>query len=105
MRSIAPQVTDRLDAIRQLCDRFDVSRLELFGSAAQGTFDPDASDLDFLVEFDELTPVAKADAYFGLLEALRQLFDREIDLVVDRAITNPYFRRGVDAARTVLYAA
>jgi predicted nucleotidyltransferase len=79
--------------------------LELFGSAANGRFDATASDLDFLVEFEPLSPADRADAYFGLLAALQDLFQRDIDLVEAEAINNPYFRQTVQAGRTVLYAA
>ncbi len=50
-----------------LCRRFGVRRLDLFGSAASGRFDPGRSDLDFVVSFaDLLPPAAYADAWFGL---------------------------------------
>jgi uncharacterized protein len=88
-------------ALRALCRRYGVHRLELFGSA---TSDRDAiGDLDFLVEFEALGPDAYADAYFGLLEELEQLFGRPVDLVMTSAITNPYFLREVARSRTVVY--
>ena len=68
-------------------------RLELFGSATNGRFDATSSDLDFLVEFQPLGPVDRADAYFGLLAALQDLFQRDVDLVETEAINNPYFRK------------
>ena len=88
-----------------LCRRHHVSRLELFGSAVSGGFDAASSDLDFLVEFQPLGPGDRADAYFGLLHGLEDLFGRKIDLVTNQAIRNPWFRRAVDRQRTVLYAA
>jgi len=94
------------DAVRELCQRFQVQRLELFGSAATGAhFRDDDSDLDFLVEFQPLEAGRDADAYFGLLAALEDLFRRPVDLVMARAITNPYFLESVNQTRTVLYAA
>ena len=68
-------------------------------------FDPDYSDLDFLVEFDPISPGSYADAYFGLMEGLEELFGRSVDLVVDSAIRNPYFRHAVEQTRSPLYAA
>jgi predicted nucleotidyltransferase len=91
--------------LADLCQRFRVRTLELFGSAADGTFDPVRSDLDFLVEFLPLDAGQIAPDYFGLLHALEDLFPRKIDLVMPRAIRNPYFRRGVDQSREVIYAA
>jgi predicted nucleotidyltransferase len=91
--------------IEALCRRHKVRRLEVFGSAASGRFDPQTSDLDFLVDFHPIGPIESADAYFGLLEALQALLQRPVDLVMTRAITNPYFLRAVEASRQVLYAA
>lgn len=90
--------------LTSLCRRYHVRRLELFGSATEG-FDPDTSDLDFLVEFEELEPPAFADAYFGLQESLSALFQRPVDLVSPAAIRNPYFLRSIERSRALLYAA
>ena len=100
-----PEIAERADALRHLCRKHGVRRLDLFGSAAAGLFDTDDSDLDFLVEFDPISPGSYADAYFGLLEALEELFGRPVDLVVDTAIRNPYFRQAVEQTRSPLYAA
>ena len=102
---MSPQVAQRRQVIEQLCRDFHVRRLELFGSGAAGCDWPSESDLDFLVEFEQLPPGAYADAYFGLMEALGRLFGRPIDLVVSSAIRNPYFRKAVESSKTLLYAA
>lgn len=80
-------------------------RLDTFGSAASGESRDGDSDLDFLVEFESSTEGGLADRYFGLLEALEQLFQRSVDLVVESAIKNPYFRESVERSRALLYAA
>lgn len=92
-------------ALVQLCTQYRVRRLELFGSATGERFDPDTSDLDFLVEFQALSPREHADAFFGLMEELQKMFGRPVDLVELRAIRNPYFRQAVEQTRTLLYAA
>jgi len=96
---------DNLEQVAEVCRRRHVRRLEVFGSAATGPFDPETSDLDFLVEFEPLEPGAYADAYFGLLEDLQELFERPVDLVIPRAISNRYFRQAIERTREVLYAA
>ena len=93
------------EALEHLCARHHVARLELFGSAAEGDFDPQASDLDFLVEFLPLKSGEHADAYFALLESLEALFGRPVDLLMVGAIKNPYFLQSVNQTRTVVYAA
>ena len=98
------EVSSRRAEIEELCRRYGVWRLDVFGSAAVGDFRPGESDLDFLVEFDSKGE-RYADRYFGLLEGLKELFEREVDLVEDSAIRNPYFRKSVDESRELLYAA
>jgi predicted nucleotidyltransferase len=91
--------------LESLCRRYHVRRLELFGSAAAGDFEPETSDLDFLVDFEELDPPAYADAYFGLQESLTALYQRPVDLVIPGAVHNPYFLRSIERSRALLYAA
>jgi predicted nucleotidyltransferase len=96
---------ETLAALSVLCRRFGVRRLDLFGSAATGRFDPAHSDLDFLVAFEDTSPTAYADAYFGLHAALEGLFGRKVDLVTGPALENPHFRRQVTAECRTLFAA
>jgi len=98
-------IKDNQDQMTRLCQRYHVSRLELFGSAAGERYDTECSDLDFLVDFQPLPPRKHARAYFGLLEALQNLFQRPIDLVEFGAIRNPYLQASVDRTRVLLYAA
>ncbi len=98
-------VEDKRTELDELCRKFRVRRLEFFGSAADGSFDPETSDLDFLVEFLPLKPGEHFDAYFGLLEALEELFQRRVDLVSINAMRNPYFIRRVNQSRIPVYAA
>jgi predicted nucleotidyltransferase len=89
-------------AIRELCSRFHVYRLELFGSAARRD-DKASSDFDFLVEYEPLAPGQNADSYFGLLFGLEDLLGKKVDLVMVDAITNPYFLEEIGPDRQVVY--
>ncbi|MFH1744155.1 MAG: nucleotidyltransferase domain-containing protein [bacterium] len=91
--------------IVDLCRQFHVRRLELFGSAAGEEFDPLTSDLDFLVLFESCAPGEHYERYFGFVEALESLFGRSVDLVEADALHNPYFIRGVNESKTLVYAA
>jgi predicted nucleotidyltransferase len=103
--TVHPLIAQNRAALAELCRRHHARSLDLFGSAASGDFDPATSDLDFLVEFEDLEPGAFSAAYFGLLEGLHDLFRREVDLVVESSIDNPYFRESIERTRTPLYAA
>lgn len=91
--------------LEQLCRRYRVARLELFGSAVAGRYLSGTSDLDFLVEFREHELPGYADRYFDLLESLERLFSAPVDLVVASAVRNPYFRQAVEQHKALLYAA
>ena len=98
-------VEKKRSQLAEVCREFHVRRLELFGSSvAEDRFDPDSSDLDFLVEFQRSSEMNPAEQYFGLWEALKQLFARDIDLVTVRSLRNPYFIKSVNATREALYA-
>ena len=100
-----PVISDRTADLERLCQRYRVRRLALFGSAATGRGLTEASDLDFVVEFEPLPPGAYASTYFDLLEALQRLFGRPVDLVVESAIENPYFLEAIEATRMSVYEA
>jgi uncharacterized protein len=102
---MSPAIDERRQEIEALCRRYGVRRLDLFGSAVTGQDREERSDLDFLVEFESLPPGGYADAYFGLLESLEDLFNRPVDLVVASAIRNPYFLQAVERTKTLVYAA
>lgn len=91
--------------LANFCRPLGVRRLDVFGSAASGSFDAANSDLDFLVEFDDLEPAAYAEAWLSLHEQLESLFGRPVDLVTLAAVCNPYFRERALAVRETVYAA
>ncbi len=93
------------DRIADICGRCAVRRLEVFGSAARGSdFNPETSDVDFLVEFVPGNGMPPLEQYFGLADALEQALGRPVDLVEPGAIRNPYVRASIDRAREVVYA-
>lgn len=92
-----------VDAISRAAERHGVAELSLFGSAVSGDLAAD-SDIDFLVDF---LP-GRADPFedfCALRDELRQIVERDVDLVVKRAIRNPYFRDSALAQAEIVYAA
>jgi len=92
------------EEVAALCKRASARRLDVFGSAVRNDFDPATSDLDFLVEFDDLPLAQYAQAYFTLKEGLEQLFGRSVDVVTDSSLANPYFRARLTDERRSVYA-
>lgn len=93
-----------LAQIAALCRKYGVQKLELFGSAARGDFDPARSDIDFFFEFDS-NPSSLSDRFFGLMEDLEQLLGCKVDLVSTQDVRNPYFLTVANQHRVEVYAA
>jgi uncharacterized protein len=87
-----------------ICRRYDVARLEIFGSATRADFDENKSDIDFIVHFRNEKAKGLFDRYWGLAEELEKNFGRPIELLTERMIRNPHFRAAVDAERQTIYA-
>ncbi len=107
--SIISAVNDLLHQRRSeivgLCQRHHVRRLSVFGSAVRESFDLKRSDVDLLVEFEDMPPRERADHFFGLQEDLEALIGVPVDLVEPGPIRNPYFRDAVEASRILLFEA
>jgi len=88
--------------IERVCRSLPVKRLGLFGSALTQEFS-ETSDVDVLVIFDSDENIDLFDKYFDLKERLKEIFKREVDLVVDKKFRNPVLRASIDNTRVVIY--
>ena len=94
----------KLEPLRQLCDLYGVERLELFGSAARGEFNPDSSDLDFIVQMKGRREPGYARRFCEFADALEALVGRRVDLLTELMIKKPTFRSEVEKDRVILVA-
>lgn len=97
-------IESHLDQVHQLCRQFGVKSLDLFGSATGDAFDPQRSDIDFIVDFGPEAQPDLFNRYFGLNEALAALFGCKVDLVMANGMVNPYFIASVNRTRQSVYA-
>jgi len=97
-------IESRKNELFELCQKYHVKRLDVFGSAAMGDFTP-SSDIDFVVEFDDSVAKRRFDNFFELLYALKKLFGRYIDLVEPGGLRNPYFAKRLEQTRRPVYVA
>lgn len=96
-------ITSNLQKLFALCRQYKVSKLYAFGSILTPRFN-DESDVDILVNFSpEINHDNYADNFFDLYYALRALFGREVDLVDERAVKNPYFKEELDETKRLIY--
>ena len=94
-----PLIARHSDELAELCRRHHVKRLEVFGSAAVGDFNPETSDIDFLVEFDDSDEFLLFQTRRDLTQELESLFNRSVDIVIFANVENPYFRTSVESTR------
>jgi len=91
-----------IDKVADLCTKHQVSRLFVFGSVLTTKFKKD-SDIDFVVDFSKIDLYNYADNYFDLKFSLENLFKRNVDLLEEKAIDNPYLRQSIDATKQLIY--
>lgn len=97
-------IENQLEKIRELCFEHKVSTLHVFGSAVTDAFSEE-SDIDILIQFQELSHEEYATNYFSLHDKLEHLFGRKVDLITQRSLSNPYFIAKVERTKKLLYAA
>lgn len=97
-------IQDKITELEELCRVFDVKTLHVFGSACTDKFN-EASDIDILVSFKDISIEKYTDNYFDLHYKLEELFNRKIDLLTERSLSNPYLIESIEETKELLYAA
>lgn len=97
-------ITDKIDDLRSLCNTYNVNSMYAFGSVCTDKFNEN-SDIDFLISFNNLTIEQYTDNYFDLHYKLQDLFNRKIDLLTENSLSNPYFIKGIEQTKQLIYAA
>ncbi|MDE6367860.1 MAG: nucleotidyltransferase domain-containing protein [Muribaculaceae bacterium] len=96
-------ITENIQKLFALCRRYKVKKLYAFGSILTPRFN-EHSDVDILVDFNsEINHNNYADNYFDFHDALRSLFGREVDLVDESAVKNPYFKEELNETKYLIY--
>ena len=95
-------IEKNIDRLKQLCNKYKVAKLYVFGSVINSRFSKE-SDIDFLVTFDNVELQEYADNYFDLKFSLEDLFNRDIDLLEEKAIKNPFLKKSIDNSKKLIY--
>jgi predicted nucleotidyltransferase len=88
--------------ISELCRKYNVNQLYLFGSYSTGNFTPQ-SDIDFLVRFDEVDLYNYFDNYLELKQNLEQLLNVPVDLVEEQTVKNPFLLHSINQSKQLIY--
>jgi predicted nucleotidyltransferase len=97
-------IEDKIEELKQLCNTYKVKTMYVFGSVCTNKFN-ETSDIDILISFEDLSVDQYTDNYFDLHYKLQELFGRKIDLLTERSLSNPYFIKGIEQTKRLIYAA
>ena len=97
-------LTTKSIELKQLCELYKVKTLYAFGSVCTDKFSEN-SDIDFLISFDNLSMDQYADNYFEIHYKLEELFNRQIDLLTENSLSNPFLIKSIEHTKQLIYAA
>lgn len=95
-------VERNIDRIKSLCNEYKVANLYLFGSALNDKFNNE-SDIDFIVTFRDVELIEYADNYFDFKFSLEDLLQRQIDLLEEKSIRNPFLKKSINSSKKLIY--
>jgi hypothetical protein len=95
-------IEKNIDKIRELCKKHKVANLFVFGSVLTDRFTK-GSDIDCIVDFKDVDLYDYADNYFDFKFSLEDILNRDVDLLEDKAVKNPYLRKSIDSSKQLVY--
>jgi len=97
-------IEQKKEELKKICETLQIKKLYAFGSVVSSDKFNDESDLDFLIAFKEnISPELYSDNYFRLHYKLREIFDREVDIITERSLSNPYFIENINKNKVLIY--
>jgi predicted nucleotidyltransferase len=98
------QLKDYRTGLKQLCEKSKVvKKLYFFGSALTPHFDATSSDIDVLIETEDITPEEKGESLIVLWDSLEQLFNRKVDLLTENSLRNPFLKKEIEQTKKLIY--
>jgi uncharacterized protein len=85
-----------------LCKRYNVETLYLFGSAQSETMN-EHSDVDLLVKFKKFNLAKYFQNYIDFKTKLQELFNRKVDLLEEQTLSNPYLIKSINKNKELIY--
>lgn len=95
-------IDNNINKIKALCEKHKVNKLFVFGSVLTNRFNEN-SDIDFVVDFNKKNITDYFSNYFDLKYALEELFKRDVDLLEEQTIKNPYLKKNVEETKALIY--
>jgi predicted nucleotidyltransferase len=86
-----------------LCRSHKVKSLYAFGSSTNDSFNPEKSDIDFLVEIEDLDPIERGEKLMSFWDRLEGFFNRKVDLLTESSLRNPFLKKSIDSTKVLIY--
>ena len=98
-------IKNNINQLIEICKSYDVKRLYAFGSLCTDKFNEETSDIDLIVELDQLDPIKRGEALLSIWDRFEELFGKKVDLLSRTQVRNPYLQEGIDATKQLIYEA
>lgn len=86
-----------------LCESHNVKSLYAFGSSITDRFNEKSSDIDLLIEIDEIDPIERGEKLISIWDKLEQFFQRKVDLLTSSSIKNPILKKNIHSTKILIY--
>lgn len=103
MNKIPLEIENKIEKLLILCKQYKVNKLFIFGSILTGRFNSKTSDIDFIVEIEDISPIERGEILMKLWTELELLFSRKVDLISNMNLKNPYFKKEIEESKLLLY--
>jgi predicted nucleotidyltransferase len=100
---VKDEISIRRKDFEALCQSHQVKSLYAFGSSVTNRFNFEKSDIDLLVEIDDIDPLERGEKLISLWDLLEVFFQRKVDLLTDSSIRNPFLRKNIDSTKILIY--
>ncbi len=97
------EIESKIEKLNTLCVKYKVKKLFVFGSIVKGNFNAETSDVDLIVEVENLPPEQKGEIIMKLWTELELLFSRKVDLITNMNLKNPYLKKDIENSKVLLY--
>ncbi len=96
-------ILSKIENLDKFFVKHKIEKAYIFGSAVTDKFNEN-SDIDFLVKFKpDIPPLEKGELWWNLHDELRVYLNREIDLVTESSLKNPYFIQELNQTKRLIY--
>ena len=98
-------IEDNRENLINVCKTLQIERMYAFGSVVSSNFNEE-SDIDLLISFSKSLSIEEyTNNYFTLHYELRKLFNRKVDILTERSLSNPFFIESINESKVLVYEA